>query len=374
MVRARQHLFSLALMTIVCTLLSTACDSKPLANLHASANLTKLQIEIFEPGNVAPDTLYVVEKKPAQQIYQAALASPQPWLGRACPTDAGPRYQLVFWAGAQPAEIVTADRSGCGDLFLRGGDLRQGDQDFWSFLNQAITSAPQVKQPDHLEIVRYQENVQTPVYAKITSVRQAQRLFVTLSAFLSTQRHATGRCSNQVVPYDDLFFYEGEVLLRAQIFRGNCSGLRIAGETSYSALQLTQQFQQQLDQSLANVRFAPVSPDNLEIEHVPATLQSGSGPDFRIFTDRSAIQKLYNTVSTLPPWPTNKDSSCNSQGTEEDYVITFSQGGAWLISATAFSGCAAIACNRGGWVGGTTYLATQEFWELVHQTEKGSIT
>ena len=62
--------------------------------------------------------LYVVEQKQAQQIYQAALDSPQPGLGRACPTNAGPSYQLLFRDGAQPAEIITADQSGCGDLFL----------------------------------------------------------------------------------------------------------------------------------------------------------------------------------------------------------------------------------------------------------------
>jgi hypothetical protein len=369
--RARRHLFLFALITILCTLLLTACDPKPLVALHSSADLTKLQIESFEPGNAAPEMLYVIEQKTAQQVYKAALASPQPLPGRACPAVAGPGYQLVFWAGTQTAEIATADQGGCGDLFLRGGDLRQATQDFWSVLDQAITSAPHVKQPDHVEIVRYQGNMQIPLYAKITSATQTQKLFTALTAFLSTPPSTTGRCGDQAAAYDDLFFYEGEVLLRAQVFRGTCSGLRIAGETSYSALQLTGQFQQQLDQELSHVKFAPVRPDKLEIEHLPATLQAGSGPDFRVSTDQNAIQKLSSTTYNLSRWPANKDSNCNSQGTEDSSVVTFSQGGARLLSAIAFSGCAAIILNRGGWVGGYASQATQEFWDLIRLAEKG---
>jgi hypothetical protein len=376
--RARRHLFPLALLPLVCALLSTACGQlqnqqppKPLVALHNSADLTKLQIERFEAGNAAPEMLYVIEQKTAQQVYKAALASPQPAQGRACPAIAGPGYQLVFWAGTQTAEIVTADRGGCGDLFLRGGDLRQANQDFWSFLDQAITSAPHVKQPDHLEIVRYQGNVQVPLYAKITSAKQAQKLFTALSAFLSTPPSTTGRCGDQAATYDDLFFYEGQVLLRAQVFRGNCSQVRIAGKTTAPSLQPTEQFQQQVTQELSGVAFAPARSDTLKIEHAPTSIQSGSGPDFRISRDQGAIQKLYHTASNLPRWPSNKDSSCNLQGTAASYdVLTFSQGGAWLVSTTAFSGCAAISFNRAGIEGGYASQATQEFWDLLRQAEK----
>jgi hypothetical protein len=334
--------------------------------------LTKLQIEIFEAGKTSPDTLYVIKQKAAQQLYKAALASPQPAPGRACPTMAGPGYQLVFWAGAQRAETVTADRGGCGDLFLRGGDFRQANQDFWSLLDQAITSAPHVTHPDHLEIVRYQGNVQVPLYAKITSARQVQRLFTHLSAFLSTPPSITGLCGDQASTYDDLFFYEGEILLRAQVFRGDCSQVRMTRKTTSTALHLTAQFQQQLDRELSSMTFAPVRPDTLEIEHAPASIQSGSGPDFHISTDQSAIQELYHTAYNLLPWPPNKDSSCNSQGTSDSYdVLTFSQGDAWLVSATAFSGCAAISFNRAGIEGGYPKQATQKFWDLTHRVEKG---
>jgi hypothetical protein len=379
MMKASGYLFPLALLPLVCALLSTACGqlqnqqpSKPLVALRNSADLTKLQIELFKAGNAAPETLYVIEQKTAQQVYKAALASPRPAQGRACPAVAGPGYQLVFWAGTQIAEIVTADRGGCGDLFLRGGDLRQANQDFWSFLDQAISSAPHVKQPDHLEIVRYQGDMQVPLYAKMTSARQVQKLFTALTAFLSRSQSTTGPCVNQAATYDDLFFYEGEVLLRAQVFRGDCSQVRIAGKTTSPPLQPTEQFLHQLDQELSGVTFAPVRPDTLEIQHAPTSIQSGSGPDFRISRDQVAIQKLYNTASNLPRWPSNKDSSCNLQGTAASYdVLTFSQGGAWLTSTTAFSGCAAISFNRAGIEGGYASQATQEFWDLVRQAEKG---
>ncbi|EFH84514.1 hypothetical protein [Ktedonobacter racemifer] len=372
MMRVPLHLFPLALIAILCALLFTACDPKPLVNLRSSADLTKLQIEIFENGKASPETLYVIKQETAQQLYKAALASPQLAPGRACPTIGGPGYQLVFWAGAQRAETVIADRSGCEDLFLRGGDLRQANQDFWSLLDQAITSAPHVTHPDHLEIVRYQGNVQVPLYGKITSTRQVQRLFTYFSAFLSTPPSTTGFCGDQAPTYDDLFFYEGEVLLRAQVFRGDCSQLRMAGKTTFPALHLTEQFQQQLDQELSSMTFAPVRPDKLEIKHAPTSIQPGSGPDFRISIDQSTIQKLYRTAYNLLPWPSNKDSSCNSQGTAGSYdMLTFSQEDAWLVSATAFSGCPTVSFNRAGIEGGYMSQATQEFWDLVHQVEKG---
>lgn len=372
MMRVPLHLFPLALIAILCTLLFTACDPKPLVNLHSSAALTKLQIEIFEDGKASPETLFVIKQEVAQQLYKAALASPQPAPGRACPTVAGPGYQLVFWAGAQRAETVIADRGGCSDLFLRGGDLRQASQDFWSLLDQATTSAPHVTHPDHLDIVRYQGNVQVPLYVKITSARKVQRFFTYLSAFLSTPPSTTGYCGDQAPTYDDLFFYEGEVLLRAQVFRGDCSQVRMAGKTISPALRLTEQFRQQLDQELSSMTFAPARPDKLEIKHTPTNIQPGSGPDFRISTDQRAIQKLYHTAYTLPPWPLNKDSSCNSQGTADSYdVLTFSQEDAWLVSVTAFSSCAVIWFNRAGIEGGYASQGTQEFRDLVHQAEKG---
>ncbi len=378
MMRTRRHLFPLALLPLVCALLSPACGllqhqqpPKPLVALHNSADLTKLQIELFEAGNAAPETRYVIGQKIAQQVYQAALASPRPTQGRGCPAIGGPRYQLVFWAGTHTAEIITADRGGCRDLFLRG-DLRQATPDFWSVLDQAISSAPHVKQPDHVEIVRYQGNVQVPLYAKMTSARQAQKLFTALSAFLSTSPSTTGRCADQAATYDDLFFYEGEVLLRAQVFGGDCSQVRIAGQPPAPSLHPTEQFLHQLHQELSGVTFAPVRPDTLEIEHAPTSIQSGSGPDFRSSRDQGAIQKLYHTASNLPLWPSNKASSCASQRTATSYdVLTFSQGGAWLLSITAFSGCAAISFNRAGIEGGFARQATQEFWDLVHRAENG---
>ncbi|EFH85093.1 hypothetical protein [Ktedonobacter racemifer] len=371
MMRAPVHLATLALIAILCALLFTACDPKPLVNLHSSADLTKLQIKFFEYGNTSPETLYVIKQETAQQLYKAALASPQPAPGRACPTVAGPGYQLVFWAGAQRAETIIADRGGCSDLFLRGGDLRQANQDFWSLLDQAITSVPHVTHPDRLEIVRYQGNVQVPLYAKITSAGKVQRLFTYLSTFLSTSPSTTGLCGDQTSPYDDLFFYEGEVLLRAQVFRGDCSLVRMLGKTTFPALRLTGQFQQQLDQELPSMTFAPARPDILEIEHAPVSIQPGSGPDFRISRDQSTIQKLYHTAYNLLPWPSNKDSSCNLQGAEGSYdVLTFFQEGAWLVSATAFSSCPTVSFNRAGIMGGYASQATQEFRDLVHQVEK----
>ncbi len=379
MMRARHDLFPLALLPLVCALLITACTQpqnqpppKSLVALHNSADLTKLQIESLDVGNPAPDQLYVVGQKTAQQVYKAALASPQPAPGRDCPAVAGPGYQLVFWAGSQIAEIVTADRGGCGDLFLRGGDLRQGTRDFWAFLDQAISSAPHVKQPDHVEIVRYLGNLQMPLYAKVTSTRQVQPLFTALSAFVSSSPPTTGRCANQAATYDDLFFYEGEVLFRAQVFRGDCLQVRIAGTTGSLPLQPTEQFLQLLDQELLGVTFVPVRPDTLEIQHAPAIIQPGSGPDFRISTDQDLIQSLFHTVSGLPPWPSNQDASCNMQGTAASYdVLTFSQGGAWLIAITAFSGCAAISFHRAGIAGGYASQATPEFWDQIRRAEKG---
>lgn len=157
-------------------------------------------------------------------------------------TACGQLQNLIFWAGTQLAKIVTADRGGCGDLLLRGGDLRQTTQDFWLFLDRAITSAPHVKQPDHVETVRHRGNAQAPLYAKIPSARQAQKLFTALAAFLSSPHATTGRCGDQAASYDDLFFYEGEALLRAQVFRGSCSQVRIAGKTAAPSLRPTEQF------------------------------------------------------------------------------------------------------------------------------------
>ena len=64
MMRTRRHLFPLALLPLVCALLSTACGPlqnqqppKPRVALHNSADLTKLHIERFEAGNAAPETL-----------------------------------------------------------------------------------------------------------------------------------------------------------------------------------------------------------------------------------------------------------------------------------------------------------------------------
>jgi hypothetical protein len=249
--------------------------------------------------------------------------------------------------------------------------LRQGDQDFWSLLDQAISSAPHVKQPDHLEIVRYLGNMQVPLYAKVNSTRQVQKLFTTLSDFLSRSQPTTGPCADQAATYDDLFFYEGEALFRAQVFRGDCSQVRIASTPASPPLQPAEQFLQQLDQELLGVTFMPVRPTTLEIQHAPARVQSGSGPDFRISRDQNVIGKLFYTVSSLPRWPYNKDSSCNMQGTAASYdVLTFSQGGAWLTTTTAFSGCAAISLHRAGIEGGYASQATQEFWDLVRRAEK----
>jgi hypothetical protein len=377
MMRARHDLFPLALLPLVCAVLVTACaqpqnqqPAKSLVALHTSADLTKLQIESFDAGNPAPDMLYVLGQKTAQQVYKAALASPQPAQGRPCPAVAGPGYHLIFWAGSHIAEIVTADRGGCGDLFLRGGDVRQGTRDFWAFLDQAIRSAPHVKQPDHVEIVRYLGNLQMPLYARVTSTRQVQTLFTALSAFLSSSPPSAGRCANQAATYNDLFFYEGDVLFRAQVFRGDCSQVRIAGTTGVLPLQPTEQFLQQVDQELLSIPFVPVRPDRVEIQHAPARIQPGSGPEFRISTDQDVIQPLFHTVWGLPPWPSNQDSSCNRQGTAASYdVLTFSQGGTWLIAIAAFSGCAAISFHRAGITGGYANQATPEFWDQVRRAE-----
>src|SRR5258706_3987680 len=339
MMRTRHDFFPLALLLLVSAWLVTACahpqnqpPPKSIVALHNSADLTKLQIESFDAGNPAPDMLSVVGQKTAQQVYQAALASPLPAPGRACPAVAGPGYQLICWAGSEIAEIVTADQGGCGDLFLRGGDVRQGTRDIWAFLDQAISSAPHVKQPDHVEIVRYLGNLQMPLYAKVTSTRQVQTLFTALSAFVSSSPPTTGRCANQAATYDDLFFSEGDVLFRAQVFRGDCLQVRIAGTSGFLPVRPTEQFLQQLDQELLGITFVSVRPDRLEIQHAPARIQPGSGPDIRISTDQDVIQPLFHRVSGLPPWPSNQDTSCNMQGTAASYdVLTFSQGGAWLI-------------------------------------------
>ena len=83
MMRTRRPLFPLALLPLVCALLSTACGGlqnqqppKLRVALHNSADLTKLQIELFEAGKAAPETLYVIEQQTAQQVYKAAPAQP----------------------------------------------------------------------------------------------------------------------------------------------------------------------------------------------------------------------------------------------------------------------------------------------------------
>ncbi|GLV60881.1 hypothetical protein KDH_77000 [Dictyobacter sp. S3.2.2.5] len=376
MMKARWPLLSLSLIALICTLLATACGQSqaqqpplPLAPLRNSADLTKLQIKMLAPGNAVPEMQYVSDQKRAQQIYKAALASPQPVPDNPCPAIAGPRYQLVFWAGTRAAEIITADQGGCGDIFLRGGDLRQASQNFWSFLDQAIAGAPLVRQPDHVEIVRYQGDARMPLYAKITSKAQAQALFTTISTFLASSQSTTGLCDDQAASYDDLFFYEGEALYHVQVFSGACSQVRMFGRPPSPFLRPTAQFVQQLNQGLTSVKFAPANPDKLEIEHAPTAIRSGSGPAFTTTRDQGVIQKLYHNAANLPPWPANKDASCNTQGTANSYdIVTFSQGGAWLTSATAFSGCATVSFGRAGIGGGYMRQVTQEFWDLVHST------
>jgi hypothetical protein len=336
-----------------------------------SAALSTLQVESFDAGNAAPDMRYVVGQQTAQQVYQAALASPQPAQGGFCPAVAGPSYHLMFWAGARIAEIVTADRGGCGDLWLRGGDVREGTRDFWAVLDHAISSAPHVTRPDHVDIVRYRGNGQMPLYAKGTVSSQVHLLFAALFALLASFPPAAGRCANQAATYDDLFFYEGAVLFRAQVFRGDCSQVRIAATPGLDPLQPTEQFLHQWDQELLGITFAPVRPDRLEIQHAPARIQPGFGPVFRSSTDPDVTQPLFHTVSGLPPWPSNQDASCNGQGTAASYdVLTFSQEGAWLSAIAAFSGCAAITFHRAGITGGYARQATPEFWDQVRRAER----
>jgi hypothetical protein len=211
-----------------------------------------------------------------------------------------------------------------------------------------------------------------PLYAKVTSTRQVRNLFTALSALRASSPPITGRCANQGATYDDLFFYEGDVLLRAQMFRGDCSQVRIAGMTGSPPLQPTEQFLHQWDQELLGVPFVPVRPDKLEIQHAPTRIQLGSGPDFHFSSDQNVIQPLFQTVFSLTSWPSNQDSFCNMQATSASYdVLTFSQGSAWLMAVTAFSGCAAVTFNRAGIDGGYASQATQAFWDSVRQAEQG---
>jgi hypothetical protein len=369
--RTWQKLSPFSLIILFCALFSAACTQQPaksLVNLHDSASLTKLQIKVFKPGSVAPSTLYVIGQKQAQQIYKAALASPQPRKSSGCSQVLGADYQLIFWAGGQTAEIIAADRGGCGDLFLRGGDLRDASKDFWSLLDQAIASAPQVKQPDRLTIVRYWGDRQAPLTASVTSAEQAQTLFLALSSLPPSEE----RCGGEIVTYDDLFFFEGETLLRAYVPRGACSQISIAGDPSTSSWQFTEHFRQVMDQLLAGITLVPAQPDQLEIRHNLEHTVPGPQTIFYASIEQSAVQKLFQTVYDLPVWPANKDVSCNSQGTADSYdVLTFSQAGAWLTSVNAFSDCASLGLVRADMMGGSSRQVTPEFWDQVHRFEKG---
>ncbi|QBD76487.1 hypothetical protein EPA93_10890 [Ktedonosporobacter rubrisoli] len=364
--RVGKHL----LLILSMALLVVGCGSTEQAHAQSQAqhnnSLTKLQIKLFGPGETAPLKRVVInDQELIQKLYAQAQALPKPQKDRICTMQLGLSYALSFWNGDKLVEMMVANSSGCGDLMLSSGDWRQPDRQFWQVLRQAYDSAAGVKQPDSLAVVRYTDKTQPPLYARVTSASQVQKF---LTALHQLPRQAD-QCAPVGMPFDDLYFFEGEKMLRVQIFKGACKAVRIMSEEGWRTMDQT--VEQLLEQTLATTSFAKAIPDRLEMRIAFTKHGQDNGLTFMDLghnnEELQRVRKIYDVTYALPllPLRNGNHESCPASGSLKYYMLIFSQGGAWLTTAIAYENCEPVQLNTVGATGIPLRQATQEFWSLV---------
>lgn len=104
----------------------------------------QIQIDDHLPKGGRPVvTLSVVSM--VQQLYTTTFALPQMPELQSCTLELGRDYTLVFLRGKKALASVVAQRYGCGVVTIAGEKQnRQATQDFWSQLDQAISTAAPV--------------------------------------------------------------------------------------------------------------------------------------------------------------------------------------------------------------------------------------
>lgn len=112
--------------------LDKVVKSAPLVSVQPD----RVEITIVKVASKS-NTVVLVGRDLAQKLYSATYTLPRLPAGSACPDIAGTVYHLKFLQGGTTLTTVKADRSGCGTVTYKNGEVHLANKNFWSLLNQA---------------------------------------------------------------------------------------------------------------------------------------------------------------------------------------------------------------------------------------------
>jgi hypothetical protein len=315
------------------------------------------------PGEKGQSTVTLTSITLVQRLYATIYALPTLPAQRACTTELGPHYTLTFFQADQSLVSMRAMRDGCRPVTISGetGD-RQGTEDFWKQLDQAIYDGTPPANPKQLAIAKTLDQTQPLQTAQITSAEAVQRLYDAILALPLLDKGST--CGNTTLPDYQLLFQADNQAIPAAI-DATCQTVTLQGgyQSRGGTYQMDAQFNQLFAATIADAPFAPARPDQLTL-----TIQKVSGTSGQSnMTDAALMQQLYQKVFTLQP--TQPQPDCPSgddklHGKGVWYALDFAQWGLSILQVSAYEGsCTAVSRS----VTGQTLQGDQAFWSLVHQ-------
>ncbi len=325
-----------------------------------------VQIEIDEHRfNQQKPIVTLTDVALTQQLYATIYALPLLPEDRACTMELGPHYTLAFLQGGQKLITVLAMRDGCRPVSISGETAdRQGTQEFWTQLDQAIYEGSPPATPEALAVAHTPDSTQPPETAKITSAETAQRLYNAILALPLAPADAW--CDGSAAPEYQLVFQAAQQAIPATIYH-NCNILSLEGAhlTRGGRYTMNDSFKRLFAEILAGATFAPAHPDQLmlDTQQVSGTASHGE------IADAALRQRLYQKVFALPAVSPPELPACvgtnKAAGKGTWYTFNFSQWSLPILSISAFEegSCTYITFS----VANQQLQGDQEFWNLVHQ-------
>ncbi len=316
------------------------------------------------PGEKGQSTVTVNSATLVQRLYITIYALPTLPAQRACTDELGPHYTLTFFQNSQTLIKILAMRDGCRPVTISGetGD-RQGTEDFWKQLDQAIYEGTPPASPKQLIIARTIDQMQPLQTAQIAAADAVQRLYDAILALpLVDQGNACGNPT--ALPDYQLLFQAANQAIPATI-DNTCKTVTLQGgyQSRGGTYQMNDQFKQTFAATIAETTFAPAQPDQFTL-----TIQKVSGTAGQAtVADAALMQRLYQKVFTLQatqPTPDCPSGDDKLHGKRVWYTLDFSQWGLSILQVSAYEGrCTAVSRS----VTGQTLQGDAEFWSLVHQ-------
>jgi hypothetical protein len=314
--------------------------------------------------NQAPSVVTLHTASLILHLYTTIYSLPPMPAQQACTADLGPHYTLTFSQGESTLVQFLAERDGCHPIaIVNSNQARQTTTDFWNQLDQAIIVALPIANVAWAAVKHQISGDLPPQTGRLAAAQVAQRLYQAMVALPVVTTDAL--TATDPITYEVIFHTADQVI--PALISQQRHLISLAGDfhSRTGTYALNADFQQLLNGILADVSFAPATPDDAMLTVTTAQTSSQTH-----VTNTRAFQQIYQRLLALPTIapPANCPSEADKEaGNGSWYHLTFTQWDIPILTIDAFAGnCMAINSGWTDTIVADRYLqGNQEFWNLL---------